>query len=139
MLWRPIFLHDWKLKKSKMINAIHHASLIISDLERSRAFYQDALGLQVDEERPELGFDGLWLKMGEQQIHLLLLDNPDPVEGRPKHGGRDRHIALTVSNFEQFVKQLEQANVDVTHSRSGRRAFFCRDPDGNALEFIGVD
>lgn len=120
-----------------MITQLHHASLIISDLEKSRAFYQDVLGFEPDE-RPELGFDGLWLKAGEQQIHLLLLDNPDPVEGRPAHGGRDRHIALAVDNFEQFVHQLEQANVTYTRSRSGRQALFCRDPDGNALEFIGT-
>ena len=122
-----------------MIKSIHHASLIISDLEKSRAFYQDVLGLQIDEGRPELGFDGLWLKVGEQQIHLLLLDNPDPTEGRPEHGGRDRHIALTVNNFEQFVDQLEQANMPYSRSRSGRQALFCRDPDGNALEFIGTN
>lgn len=122
-----------------MIKAIHHASLIISDLEKSRVFYQDVLGLQIDEGRPELGFNGLWLKVGDQQIHLLLLENPDPTEGRPEHGGRDRHIALAVNNFEQFAKQLEQANISFTRSLSGRQALFCRDPDGNALEFIGVD
>ena len=122
-----------------MIKAIHHASLIISDLEKSRVFYQDVLGLQIDEGRPELGFNGLWLKVGDQQIHLLLLENPDPTEGRPEHGGRDRHIALAVNNFEQFAKQLEQANISFARSLSGRQALFCRDPDGNALEFIGVD
>ncbi|MEJ2142019.1 MAG: VOC family protein [Gammaproteobacteria bacterium] len=121
-----------------MINSVHHVSLIISDLEKSRVFYQNILGLTVVEDRPDLGFEGLWLKVGEQQIHLLLLDNPDPVHGRPQHGGRDRHVACTVTDFEQLVDRLEQGNVSYTLSRSGRKALFCRDPDGNALEFIGV-
>jgi glyoxylase I family protein len=120
-----------------MISSIDHASLIISDLEKSRVFYHDVLGMQIDENRPDLGFDGLWLKIGTQQVHLLLLDNPDPVTGRPEHGGRDRHIAFTVNDFEQLVERLEQANISFTRSRSGRQAIFCRDPDGNALEFIG--
>lgn len=120
-----------------MITAIHHASLIISDLETSKRFYQDVLGLSIDKGRPELGFPGLWLTVGEQQIHLLQLDNPDPVEGRPDHCGRDRHIAFTVDNFSQLVGCLERANIPYTVSRSGRKALFCRDPDGNALEFIG--
>lgn len=121
-----------------MINFIHHVSLIISDLEKSRVFYQDILGLSIIEDRPELGFDGLWLKVGEQQIHLLLLENPDPVEGRPQHGGRDRHVAFTVTDFEQLIDRLELGKVSFTRSRSGRKALFCRDPDGNALEFIGT-
>ena len=121
-----------------MINCIHHVSLIISDLEKSRYFYHDILGLSIDESRPDLGFDGLWLKVGEQQIHLLLLENPDPVEGRPQHGGRDRHVAFNVTDFEQLVGRLEQGNVTFTLSRSGRKALFCRDPDGNTLEFISI-
>ena len=33
---------------------------------------------------------------------------------------------------------LDSAGVDYSMSRSGRRALFCRDPDGNGLEFIEV-
>jgi glyoxylase I family protein len=122
-----------------MINSIHHASLIISDIEASRYFYHDVLGLNIDEGRPELGYPGLWLTVGEQQIHLLQLPNPDPVEGRPEHGGRDRHVAFSVIVFDELVSRLDAANIPYTKSRSGRQALFCRDPDGNALEFIGID
>ena len=120
-----------------MITSIHHASMIISNIETSKRFYQDILGLSVDQGRPELGYPGLWLTVGTQQIHLLQLENPDPVEGRPEHGGRDRHIAFAVKDFNQLVNRLESANIPYTMSRSGRAALFCRDPDGNALEFIG--
>jgi glyoxylase I family protein len=34
------------------------------------------------------------------------------------------------------MERLNQAGVTYTLSQSGRRALFCRDPDGNALEFI---
>lgn len=121
-----------------MISTIHHVSFIISDLEQSRQFYQDVLGLQVDDTRPALGYPGLWLNVGVQQIHLLKLDNPDPVSGRPDHGGRDRHIAFSVESFDELVHRLEAAKIAYTKSRSGRTALFCRDPDGNALEFIAV-
>jgi len=33
--------------------------------------------------------------------------------------------------------RLDAAGISYTPSRSGRAALFCRDPDGNALEFIG--
>ena len=115
--------------------AIHHVSLIIADSLKSQEFYQGVLGLEVAD-RPDLGFPGLWLGIGEQQIHLLELPNPDPVAGRPEHGGRDRHLAMTIGSLELLAARLEKEGIAYTRSRSGRRALFCRDPDGNGLEFI---
>lgn len=114
----------------------HHASLLVADTGRALAFYAGTLGLEVDPARPDLGFPGAWLKLGERAIHLLELPSPDPREGRPAHGGRDRHLALTVSDLDASVAALERDGVGYTLSRSGRRALFCRDPDGNALELI---
>ena len=81
---------------------------------------------------------GAWLWIGDQQIHLLELPNPDPVEGRPAHGGRDRHLALTIDDLDALARVLDAAGIGYTRSRSGRRALFFRDPDGNALELIEI-
>lgn len=116
--------------------SIHHASVIVRDTGRALAFYRDTLGLPVDPARPDLGYPGAWLNIGDQQIHLLELPNPDPVTGRPAHGGRDRHVALSIRDLDQLRQRLDAAAVDYSLSKSGRRALFCRDPDGNALEFI---
>ena len=118
------------------IMGIHHASLLVADTARALAFYRDLLGLAVIAERPDLGFPGAWLRVGAQQIHLLELPNPDPVTGRPDHGGRDRHLALLVQDLDGLAGRLELAGIPFTRSRSGRAALFCRDPDANALEFI---
>ena len=118
------------------INSILHASLIVADTKTALDFYQGILGLETDPARPDLGYPGAWLNIGGQQIHLLELPNPDPVTGRPQHGGRDRHIALAMTDLDALAQVLEQHGVDYTFSRSGRRALFCRDPDGNALEFV---
>ncbi|MEJ2345171.1 MAG: VOC family protein [Gammaproteobacteria bacterium] len=118
------------------VRSIHHCSLIVADTARALQFYAGVLGLSVDSRRPDLGYAGAWLRVGGQQIHLLELPNPDPVEGRPAHGGRDRHLALTVADLDALADDLAEAGIAHTRSRSGRRALFCRDPDGNALEFI---
>lgn len=114
---------------------LHHASLVVSDTRKSLRFYVDVLGMQQTE-RPRLAFPGAWLKIASQQIHLLELDNPDPVTGRPEHGGRDRHVALTVKDLTPVKAALEKAGIPFTLSISGRQALFCRDPDGNAIEII---
>lgn len=118
------------------VHRLLHASLLVADVARSRAFYEGVLGLSPDPQRPDLGYDGVWYDLGAQQIHLLALPNPDPVHGRPAHGGRDRHVALAVDDLAALRARLEHAGIAYTASRSGRAAVFCRDPDGHALEFI---
>ncbi|MDT8385772.1 MAG: VOC family protein [Gammaproteobacteria bacterium] len=113
-----------------------HVSMIVADTRKALAFYCGVLGLVEDHQRPDLGYPGAWLQCGGQQIHLLELPNPDPCDGRPEHGGRDRHVALSVASLDALCDALQTAGVKFTLSRSGRRALFCRDPDGNALEFI---
>lgn len=119
------------------LEEILHASVIVSDTQRALAFYHGILGLPISYARPELGYAGAWLNVGDQQIHLLELPNPDPVTGRPPHGGRDRHIAIAVRNFQTLKQRLEEQGLPFTTSTSGRSALFVRDPDGNTLELIG--
>ena len=119
-----------------LITALHHASFIVADTQRALDFYCGVLGLEQDKNRPEMNFAGAWLQVGDGQIHLLELPNPDPVENRPEHGGRDRHLAMTVTDLESVKTSLEKANIDYTQSKSGRLALFCRDYDGNAIELI---
>lgn len=119
--------------------ALHHVSLLVADTRRSLRFYRDVLGLAIDPTRPDLGFPGAWLKVGNQQIHLLELDNPDALAIRPTHGGRDRHTAFLVDDLDALRSRLEGAGIDYSLSRSGRAALFCRDPDQNTIELIAND
>lgn len=115
---------------------IHHSSVLVEDIGRALRFYTVILGMEIINDRPDLGFPGAWLKAGEQQLHLLELPNPDPVQGRPEHAGRDRHIAFGVRGLDELEQRLQQAGVDFSRSRSGRRAIFCHDPDGNGIELV---
>jgi glyoxylase I family protein len=125
---------------SFVIKDLHHASLLVSNLDQAVDFYHGILRLPLDDSRPDLGYPGAWLRLGSRQLHLMQLPAPAPVRGRvpgePGHGGRDRHIAMTVSDLDSLMERLAEAAIPFTLSRSGRRALFCRDPDGNALEFV---
>ena len=116
--------------------SVHHVSLVVADTQKSVDFYTQVLDIPLSDDRPELGFPGAWLQIGEQQIHLLEVPNPDPISGRPEHGGRDRHVALSVDNLEKYEAALNKLQLPYTKSLSGRKALFCRDPDGNGIELI---
>ena len=119
------------------ITGINHVSLLVEDTQRALGFYHGVLGLPINHERPELGYPGAWLNLGQGQIHLLELPSGDSGTRHP-HGGRDRHFALDVTDLAAVSAALDVAAIDYTPSRSGRRALFCRDPDGNAVELIEV-
>jgi len=119
------------------LNKLMHASLLVADIDASLRFYCELLGLQLDPNRPDLGYPGAWLNIGDgQQIHLLQLPNPDPVKPRPLHGGRDRHLAFKVSHLALLIEALDSNHIPYSQSKSGRPAIFFRDPDGNALECV---
>ena len=126
------------ISKDFEITTILHASFICSDLDAAIHFYRDILNMKLDGNRPDLGYPGAWLNFGAFQIHLLQLPNPDPVLDRPAHGGRDRHVAFGIRSLDSLVERLTQHGLRFTLSKSGRKALFVRDPDGNALEFIQI-
>ncbi|XP_010536871.1 PREDICTED: uncharacterized protein LOC104811753 [Tarenaya hassleriana] len=119
---------------------VHHVGLLCENLERSLEFYQNILGLEINEERPDekLPYRGAWLWIGSEMIHLMELPNPDPLTGRPDHGGRDRHACIAIRDVSRLKEILDRAGIPYTMSRSGRPALFTRDPDSNALEFTQV-
>ena len=118
------------------IVALNHVSVLVKDTARALEFYQGLLGLELDESRPQMSFPGAWLVVGAAQIHLLEIEVATAQENLPEHGGRDRHFALDVLDLSAIKAELEAADIPFTLSRSGRRALFCRDPDGNAVELV---
>ena len=119
-----------------LVGAIDHCSLIVASTSKALEFYAGILELQLDPLRPDLGYPGAWLQLGNSQIHLLEVPNPDSVENRPEHGGRDHHVALQVSDLATVIQRLEMAGITYSKSKSGRVALFCRDFDGNAIELV---
>ena len=119
------------------LTAILHTTFLSADLARSRVFYGDIFGLLEDPLRSVMSFDGIWhVVTSTQQIHPMVLPNPEVGLQRAVHGGRDRHVAYGVSDIAELRSRLIAAKIKFTESSTGRVALFCRDPDDNALEFI---
>src|SRR5262245_6569721 len=53
------------------VKSIDHVTLVVKDLERSRKFYVEALGMR-EVPRPAFSFAGSWFQAGKTQIHLIL-------------------------------------------------------------------
>lgn len=121
-----------------LVKTIDHCSLIVASTPKALEFYTGILALEVDESRPDLGYPGAWLKIGNGQIHLLEVENPYSGVNKPVHGGRDCHVALQVFDLNKVVSKLEAAGINYSKSKSGRAALFCRDFDDNTIELVEV-
>ena len=127
------------------ISGIHHVSLTVSDLERSRAFYREVLGLR-EIARPNFSFPGAWFQVGEsQQLHLIVHNHSTFREGKALDT-RDVHFAVRVSDYLGTVDLLRGAGyaegaadefrrmIVNPHATAGFPQMYILDPDRHVIE-----
>ena len=133
------------------ITDINHYLIVSKNLERSKKFYQQVLGLKLAAERPDFGFPGYWLKAGKEIcVHLasqqpnktrdlyLLKKHPKGTTG----SGSVDHIAFLAKDPHEVRKRIRKNKIEM-HYRSfpDARLFqiFLKDPDDVTIElnFLG--
>ena len=124
---------------------LQHVGLIVSDLERSRRFYGEALGLAEVPRPSNFTFAGAWFRFGESEIHLLAEADTTGRAGALDPGpsaafGLVAHIALEVEDLAAACGRLERNGVPLIGGPmprgDGVTQVFFRDPDGYVLEFF---
>jgi catechol 2,3-dioxygenase-like lactoylglutathione lyase family enzyme len=112
------------------ISQIDHVSVVIADVERSRRFYRDLLGLKEIAKPRTFDFTVLWFDLGNQHLHLLLKDRPDTLS--------PRHFALRVPDVPAAREYFRSRNIPIQETTPipGADRFFIADPDGNRIEII---
>lgn len=114
------------------IDGMNHFTVLASDLEKSKAFYIDILGLK-DGYRPPLSLPGAWLYSGDQVVLHIMAERPMPAQAQ----GVIDHIAFTASNLQSVVDTLNNRNIKFDLRRMPELELwqlFCHDPDGAKVE-----
>src|SRR3990170_2621148 len=124
---------------------IQHVGLVVLDVERSRRFYADALGLEEVPRPPNFAFDGAWFRFGGTEIHLLSDAHATGGAGQPEPGagatrGMTHHLAFEVDDLDAACARLADNGVALEGGPmprgDGYVQVFFRDPDGYVLEFF---
>jgi catechol 2,3-dioxygenase-like lactoylglutathione lyase family enzyme len=112
------------------ISQLDHVSVIITDIERSRHFYRDLLGLKEIAKPRTFDFIALWFDLGNMHVHLLLKDQADSISAR--------HFALRVADAQAARACLQARGLKINETTviPGSDRFFIHDPDGNRIEII---
>lgn len=98
-----------------MIKKIDHIGIAVNNLEESLSFYEDALGLKVEnieevtEQKVKVGF----LDIGGVHLELLESITPDGPVAKfiEKRGEGIHHIAILVENIENSIDILKDKGV----------------------------
>jgi catechol 2,3-dioxygenase-like lactoylglutathione lyase family enzyme len=132
MLGRPAASRRGGGREEKMIetSGVDHVVLHVGDVQRSKAFYTDVLGMTVYRED-----DGqVFMHAGQQGVALF-----KKRDGSPLTKGNDlNHLAFNVASgtYESLKAELERHGVAV-HGRPGQdRCIYFEDPDGHRLQLM---
>jgi lactoylglutathione lyase len=111
-----------------------HSNINVLDLERSKAFYGRALGLEEVRRKEGKGFVLIFLGDGVTgyQLELTwLADRKTPYE----LGDNESHIAFEVEDFDAAHK-LHADMGCICYENKDMGIYFIEDPDGYWLEII---
>jgi catechol 2,3-dioxygenase-like lactoylglutathione lyase family enzyme len=135
-----------------MALTINHISIRTTDLEATRHFYADVLGL-TDGPRPPFPFPGAWMYRGDPAdianavVHIIGIDREEPKGLDNYLGSRDEkklvgtgaidHVAFFADGLSGMLDHLEARGVACrqrTVPNIGLHQVFLEDPNGVTIE-----
>jgi glyoxylase I family protein len=121
-------------------HAIHHIAIICSDIEKSKYFYTEILGLKIEHTIYRAERDSWKIDLslnGNYCIELFSFPTPPKRPSKPEACGL-RHIAFVVDNLENSLKLLAKKNIFFEPFRidefTNKKFTFIFDPDGLPIE-----
>jgi catechol 2,3-dioxygenase-like lactoylglutathione lyase family enzyme len=112
------------------VTGIDHVVFHVKDLARSRKFYTEFLGMEVEHESSWQVF----LRCGGQGVALFQARN-----GAEIHAGDEvNHMALRLKSgeYEKVKAVLEKAGIEVSGRKGDPRCIYFSDPDGHRLQLL---
>jgi catechol 2,3-dioxygenase-like lactoylglutathione lyase family enzyme len=125
------------------VRTIDHVTIVVKDLEASRRFYVDLLGMD-EVPRPAFKFAGKWFQAGPAQIHLILeIPESGPAglaDPRRSASTRANHFAFQVDDSHAAAVELERLGYPLLsppkNRPDGAVQTFVQDPDGYVVELF---
>jgi catechol 2,3-dioxygenase-like lactoylglutathione lyase family enzyme len=114
------------------VDGMNHFTILAEDLDATRAFYTEVLGL-TEGYRPPFRFPGIWFYAGDRPILHIIHKSPLPD---PKGGVFD-HMAFSATDLKRSLAELDRRGIEyelVRQVGSGIWQVFFFDPNGAKVE-----
>lgn len=135
-----------------MSTVFNHLGHCVTDLERSRRFYEEALGLEFwrDLEPPDemtasllglpapVGLKAVYLRKGDFVLELLHYAGAgtNPYRERVMNDIGLTHISMSVDDIDATAAKVVEYGGTVLESTHIGAAVMVRDPDGQLIELL---
>ena len=123
------------------LKSLDHILLLADDLEATREFYVDVIGLTVGD-RPDFTFPGYWLYAGDRACVHLAARRGDSAKGDGSFGSRGNtgsidHVAFAVDDCDGARAELDSRGIPYKHQKvpgAPLQQLFVTDPNGVSVE-----
>lgn len=117
------------------VSGLDHINIDTAEPDATIAFYRDILGLENrPQDRPDFGFPGAWLFLGERAVvHLNFIDADERFSSRSAFN----HIAFEGDDFDAMCALLDDRGLRYRTSERpeiGLQQIFVNDPNGVRVE-----
>jgi glyoxylase I family protein len=126
---------------------LHHVALYVSDLDRTRAFYCNVLGMHEISRPADFTFPGAYFKRGTAEVHVVVETTPGraaelrtPWSADELRTGYCVHFAFEVPSLDTYRDILAAAGITPVGGPRIRadnvEQIYLADPDGHILELL---
>ena len=118
---------------------IKETCIYVNDLDSSRSFYHDALGMELISQVKDRH---VFFRAGESVLLCFIASQTEKEVSLPPHGARGSiHFALEVERgeYEKAKDDILEKSINILHEhewKQGLRSFYFHDPDKNLVEVI---
>lgn len=124
------------------IKGVAHFSIAVSDLETSRKFYTETLGLTLVNDASAYGM--MFLRAGDD--HVILARSDAPLRRSATDSRRAHHaFKVDAAKYDEAKAFLASMGVEIFEEEDRKkgvfvgRQFYVHDPDGSVIEFTEWD
>ena len=131
------------------IRKLDHVSFLVKDVERSRRFYSQVLGLREIPRPSNADHPGAWLTNDKHsfEVHLIgeveegrVAQTHTPYRRDEMARGHGAHVAFEVDNLEEAIRHLHAHDVEIVGGPrprgDGVQQMYVCDPDGYIIELF---
>jgi catechol 2,3-dioxygenase-like lactoylglutathione lyase family enzyme len=118
------------------LTQLNHVTVRTKDLEKTRDFYRDVLGLR-EGFRPPLSFHGYWLYCGDQAVVHLVPPHGSIGAGASEDTGNFDHVAFLADDFDGTRERFRQLDLKFRQQElpnARLRQLFVQDPNNVTIE-----
>lgn len=123
-----------------VMRGLRHLALRVTDLHRSRAFYEALFGMRVVWQPDQ---DNLYLSSGSDNLALHQIPVGELDQYRGSRGQFLDHFGFIMDSPEavdQMFEQVERSGARIVHPpkrhRDNSYSFYLADPDGNTIQVL---